>query len=295
MAWNKNPGVNLESVISGDSRETVLANIINQEDSDSGDTPLHCAACDGDFDGLEIFLGAGADVDALDRNQRTPLQLVSDPRCAARLIAAGAKSGWLDPASPWMALNRAYNMLPRDVSEFLGGQARRHWAASSRNFPSSIIKPYLWPRKSSAAHSGLLCLLQQNNVDLNSLGYSQTSILHLTLCHCDRSSFLLSLPQIIDLQPFPWHTVVSQLRDIPWINEHWKLFKKRIPFKNLQYMMNLHPEQGISPLCQAAAIDDVEVVDCCLEMGAEIDFDGSSYGSALSRHFGYSPPPAYYN
>ncbi|KAI1161157.1 hypothetical protein F5B18DRAFT_462870 [Nemania serpens] len=288
---------NLEkySVISGDSRETVLANIINQEDSDSGDTPLHCAACDGDFDGLEIFLGAGADVDALDRNQRTPLQLVSDPRCAARLIAAGAKSGWLDPASPWMALNRAYNMLPRDVSEFLGGQARRHWAASSRNFPSSIIKPYLWPRKSSAAHSGLLCLLQQNNVDLNSLGYSQTSILHLTLCHCDRSSFLLSLPQIIDLQPFPWHTVVSQLRDIPWINEHWKLFKKRIPFKNLQYMMNLHPEQGISPLCQAAAIDDVEVVDCCLEMGAEIDFDGSSYGSALSRHFGYSPPPAYYN
>ncbi|KAI1178872.1 hypothetical protein F4777DRAFT_586373 [Nemania sp. FL0916] len=45
--------------------------------------------------------------------------------------------------------------------------------------------------------------------------------------------------------------------------------------------MNVHPEQGISPLCQAAAVDALEVIDHCLEMGASIDFDGSSYGSAL--------------
>ncbi|KAI0509025.1 hypothetical protein F5B22DRAFT_638389 [Xylaria bambusicola] len=45
--------------------------------------------------------------------------------------------------------------------------------------------------------------------------------------------------------------------------------------------MNLHPDQGISPLCRAAAVDALLVIDRCLEMGARIDFEGSSYGSAL--------------
>ncbi|KAI1110109.1 ankyrin repeat-containing domain protein [Nemania sp. NC0429] len=268
---------NLESDVSGDSPEVILANIINRT-SDDDSTSLHYASSIGDLGTVEILLKAGAGVDALNKYERTPLQLSSNPLCVDRLIAAGSKVGWLDPASPRMALNRIYPMLPMEVQGSLGEQVLRHWGAKSRNFPVPVTWTFL---ADSPRLAGMLFILQQNNVDLNALGYSQTTILHSILRDCEASSFVLSLPQIVDSKPFPWHTIGVQFRKIPWINEHWRLFKKRIPFDKFQHMMNLHPEQGISPLCRAAALDALEVIDHCLEMGADIDFDGSSYGSAL--------------
>ncbi|KAI3319861.1 hypothetical protein HD806DRAFT_250838 [Xylariaceae sp. AK1471] len=107
------------------------------------------------------------------------------------------------------------------------------------------------------------------------------TFIHSAFCSEQSIGFLLSLPTIADSKPFPWHATGRQLQEIPWINTYWKLFKKRIPYNHLQRIMNLHPEKGISPLCQAAAIDALDVIDRCLGMGADIDFEGSSYGSAL--------------
>ncbi|KAI0533732.1 hypothetical protein GGR58DRAFT_521197 [Xylaria digitata] len=111
--------------------------------------------------------------------------------------------------------------------------------------------------------------------------YSGQTLIHSTLSEDKSTSYLLSLRQIVDCKPFPWHSLCYPLQRLLWINSHWRLFKRRVPFKDFQRMMNLHPAQGISPLCRAAAIDALDIIDRCLEMGASIDFEGSSYGSAL--------------
>ncbi|RWA07801.1 hypothetical protein EKO27_g7305 [Xylaria grammica] len=133
---------NLEkySVLTGHSQETVLKYMISRKKR--GRSPLHEASYyRKSLSVLDILLDAGADVDLLSDFNLTALQHATDSRVIDRLLAAGAKSGWIDSTS---------------------------WA----------------------------CI-------------------------------------------------------------------------------------GISPLCQAAAIDSLDVIDHCLEMGADIDFDGSSYGSAL--------------
>lgn len=58
-------------------------------------TPLHVAASEGNAEGLRILLEAGADVDAIDMNDRMPIQYLSPftrktGECARLLIAAGA-------------------------------------------------------------------------------------------------------------------------------------------------------------------------------------------------------------
>ncbi|KAI8948151.1 hypothetical protein F4801DRAFT_471181 [Xylaria longipes] len=263
------------SILTGDSQETVVANLVNK-------TPiLHAAIYRGDSKMLDVLLEAGADVDALNSYNQTAIQVVTNPHLEARLIAAGAKKGWVD-STAWRGLVMTGDSFSGSASRFLGEQVRRHWVAGSRNFPVPTDRGLFDPIDNKSPRPKFLSFLQQYDVDINLITCSQVTIMHSALCDKSSTSYLLNLPQIVYCRPFPWHAIGRQLHNIPWINEHWRLFKKRIPPENLRRMMNLHPEKGISPLCQAAAIDSLHVIDHCLEMGADIDFEGSSYGSALS-------------
>ncbi|KAI0418232.1 ankyrin repeat-containing domain protein [Xylaria grammica] len=271
---------NLErySVLTGHSQEFVLNYMINKQKHE--DPLLHEASYYQQSLGVvDILLDAGADVDLLSDLNLTALQLATDSRVIDRLVAAGAKSGWIDSISWACVANRMTNstfsghllQLPTD-------EVRCHWATRTRNLPGPIRGMGI---DALSLHPKALCLLLQHNIDINLIDHSDRTFIHSALYDCQATSYLLSVPQIVDCKPFPWHAIGVELQKLPWINEHWRFFKRRIPFKNFQNMMNLHPEKGISPLCQAAAIDSLDIIDHCLEMGAAIDFDGSSYGSAL--------------
>ncbi|KAI0185482.1 hypothetical protein EV127DRAFT_441261 [Xylaria flabelliformis] len=262
------------SILTGHSQETVLSYMVNERFS------LHLAAYLGNLDMVKILLDAGADVDRLDGNKLTAIQVTEDPHITTHLVAAGAKSGWFDSTS-WARIVipfHGHSAPSENLLRLLGEQARRQWTASTRNLPGFI---YEVTSKPVVLNPATLSSALQHDIDLNVPDYSQRTLIHMALYSSQSTSYLLSLPQIVDCKPFPWHTTGRLLNHIPWINEHWRLFKRRIPSINFRIIMNLHPEKGISPLCQAAAIDSLDVIDRCLEMGADIDFDGSSYGSAL--------------
>ncbi|KAJ8129274.1 hypothetical protein O1611_g4358 [Lasiodiplodia mahajangana] len=266
------------SLITGNSQENLLEKMVNERGA-SGDSLLHLAAYNGDLEILETLLDAGADVDALDFAKLTPIQETRHRNIIVRLLAAGSKYGWFDSAS-WANLATFDWQYFEDIQELIVDQIPHRWTANLRNLPGPIENCFPRPEPIDLGPKLLSSLLQQG-VDLNQPNCSQVSFMHRALCCYKSTSYLLNLPQIFDCRPFPWHATGCQLDDLSWMNTCWKLFKRRIPFVDLQRIMNLHPEQGISPLCQAAAIDELEIVDHCLEMGASIDFDGSSYGSAL--------------
>ncbi|KAJ3577762.1 hypothetical protein NPX13_g2797 [Xylaria arbuscula] len=194
------------SFLTRKSEDLVLADMVNRPQN--GTTPLHKAAWKGDLNMVKILLEAGADVDMLDSYNYTAIQLTNEPHIITELVAAGSKSGWLDPVSFEWAMT-GHNYIARGCLSFFMKLTGSDWIQCSRNL-SSIFYP-----ENESIDPKLLFQLLQHGADLN------------------------------------------------------------------RRLMNLHPDRGISPLCRAAAVDSLSVIDHCLEMGASIDFDGSSYGSAL--------------
>jgi hypothetical protein len=244
---------------------------------------LHQAVIQDDLEILKVLIEAGADVDMLDYKNTTAIQLTGNSRVYARLVAAGSKSGWLDSTS-WDCLQRETANLSECFAKPFFKKGRDSFLPYSKNLPGPIGTLFSRPINTFSVFPKALRFLLEREVDINLTDYSQKTFIHSALCSKKSTSYLLSLPQIFDSKPFPWHVIGRQLQTIPWSNEHWRLFTRRIPLRGVQNFMNLHPEQGISPLCQAAAIDAVHIIDRCLEMGANINYEGSSYGSALSTH-----------
>lgn len=264
----------LESLLTRYSKTSVLADMVNG--LYQGQTPLHIAAEEGDLDTVKILIEAGADVDILDEWNQNAIQLTKNPQIIALLVAAGSKTGWLDVGSlKWIM--SAHHPVTIDCLKNFRKRMGHHWIESSRNL-SSLLDPPI-----DDISSEFLTLLFQHGGKSDWAGRGERRLIHMALCHSELTSYLLALRQIMDCEPFPWHTIPCyEFNEIQWISGHWRFFRRRIPFKEFQRMMNLHPDQGMSPLCQAAAIDGLDIIDHCLEMGADIDFEGSSYGSALS-------------
>ncbi|KAF4957973.1 hypothetical protein FGADI_2802 [Fusarium gaditjirri] len=57
--------------------------------------------------------------------------------------------------------------------------------------------------------------------------------------------------------------------------------QKKVSANLFRQILNLEPSRGWSPLCHAAALNRVDIVANCLKMGADIDFGGSCFGSAV--------------
>ncbi|KAI0197801.1 ankyrin repeat-containing domain protein [Astrocystis sublimbata] len=265
------------SILTGVPKENVLSDMINTEHE--GFTSLHEAVIKDNLENVKVLLDAGADVDALSHHNLTAILHSESPQMTEQLLAAGSRTGWLDSTS-WGSLYEGSDRctLFKDIIRPFGGNTHRIWSRGARNFPRLLDDTF---DKYELINKKLLISAVDSGLDLNVTDYHQLTPIHAALHGPETSKYLLTSPQITECKPFPWHTMQGQLQDLPWINEQWRFFKKRMPLANFGNMLNLHPREGISPLCQAAAIDLLDVIDRCLEMGAKIDFEGSSYGSAL--------------
>jgi hypothetical protein len=80
--------------------------------------------------------------------------------------------------------------------------------------------------------------------------------------------------------PFPWHLEWCEFCDLALLTSSFKRLRRKMPTDLFREVLNLEPSRGWSPLCHAAALNRVDIIANCLGMGADIDFDGSCFGSA---------------
>ncbi|KAI1362921.1 hypothetical protein F5Y08DRAFT_256521 [Xylaria arbuscula] len=184
--------------------DLVLADMVNRRQN--GTTPLHKAAKKGDLDMVKILLEAGADVDMLDSYNYTAIQLTNEPHIITELVAAGSRSGWLDSGSFEWAMT-GHNYIARGCLSFFRKRTGSEWIQCSRNLSSIFYSSYL------SVDLKLLFQLLQHGADLNRVNQSGWTLMHLALEEDESISYILSLPQIMDCEPFPWHIMTYYLED----------------------------------------------------------------------------------
>ncbi|KAH6991909.1 hypothetical protein EDB82DRAFT_427570 [Fusarium venenatum] len=97
--------------------------------------------------------------------------------------------------------------------------------------------------------------------------------------HC---FFLNSDHQLLKLEPFPWYQISRYVFDqMLFLRSNFRLFQRRFSQPVFKQWLNLEPDRGWSPLCRAASMEYLDVIENCLSMGAYIDFEGCFWGSAL--------------
>nr|CAD2207414.1 unnamed protein product [Meloidogyne enterolobii] len=70
-------------------KNQIQVNLVNRE----GDTPLHLACEDGQFEVATLLANYGANINKMNREEKTPLDLVKDAQVKQKLIEAARSSG----------------------------------------------------------------------------------------------------------------------------------------------------------------------------------------------------------
>lgn len=118
--------------------------------------------------------------------------------------------------------------------------------------------------------------------DLTLDSSNEGSLMHSIIC--ERKEAILVLNGEFGLErtsPFPWQYERYNFSLIAFTGPLFRHFKRRLGSDSLRHIMNLQPTRGWSPLCQGAARGSVKILENCLSMGAELDFEGCPWGSAL--------------
>lgn len=246
-----------------------------------GATALHWAARTGNCEAIKLLLDHGADIDALDSGQMTPLQraIMSEPLKES-------------PAAKLLLLHGS--------------------ALENRNgFGETAIMC-----ASSRGLTELVCLLDDAGADLMATDFSSWNCLHFAAenGHLDLlvwlvnrglqlyaktaqgwsafqyasfdsvfSSFLLNFGSAFEnIDAMTYANPGGFMNPGPvWVNEHFNVFLRRLGTERLRALANLEPIDSWSPLCVLASIGQILAMNNILKLGADIDFDGSPSGSAL--------------
>ncbi|EEU46553.1 uncharacterized protein NECHADRAFT_37523 [Fusarium vanettenii 77-13-4] len=96
-------------------------------------------------------------------------------------------------------------------------------------------------------------------------------------------SFILNSEfSLEDMGPFAWYAETRQsFGRLPFLNKTFHQLQRRFPRESLKRWLNLEPDRGWSPLCRAASQDLITIMENCLSLDAEINFEGCPLGSAL--------------
>ncbi|ETS79164.1 hypothetical protein PFICI_09017 [Pestalotiopsis fici W106-1] len=255
--------------------ELVKSTIINRlgmvEDKDT--TPLHLAVENKDLDMISLLVENGARIDALDDVFGAPLSYTSSEPVAIRLVELGASLG---------PLYEDNSLFPK----LFHRRATKHDTISSLEEPifSGFQGRYLWIYPSSTPFQmDAALMLTSRGHDINHDRGVGQSLMHELICG-DTSSSLVLHNRDLGLDkttPFPWHLLPSPFVDIAFLVTRFRHFRRLLSTDDFTRIMNMQPDRGISPLCWAARMNRLDIMDHCLEMGANIDFEGMPFGSAL--------------
>ncbi|KAF5671107.1 hypothetical protein FDENT_10991 [Fusarium denticulatum] len=240
-------------------------------------TALHIAAWNGNTEAITLLLKKGADIDAADSNGWTPLFYAKDADTAHHLISLGAsmaaicRFGSLGSLINWFGDNLFDEVHPISFSRL------------PKEFLTVLDPPrFSTPCEELSLTPGNLDKLRELKFNLMSEDEAGRSTMHYILGEENRVDWVLGSDQDLSgITPFPWHLEWCQLCDLALLTSSFERLREKMPTELFYKVLNLEPSRGWSPLCHAAALNRVDVMAKFLEMGADMDFEGSCFGSAV--------------
>lgn len=225
----------------------------------------------------------GADIDAKDDHGFTALLYAGTRHIAEHLLRLGASpAAILRLGSLPFFISRWGPASSSMLSLYFGvGSGIPEWKLNGL-----IDTSLSGPRYITAC--GRLDVSLDNVRSLNRIGVdfigedsSGRSLMHCILCSVQSANLALRDFGLEKATPFPWHLNWISLVDMAFLTSKFAALRRALSFETFHRILNLEPERGWSPLCRAAALDRVDIIENCLSMNADIDFEGSHLGSAL--------------
>ncbi|KAG4254481.1 hypothetical protein FPRO04_11437 [Fusarium proliferatum] len=240
-------------------------------------TALHMAAWHGNKEAASLLVERGADIDAADSNGWTPLIFSQDASMAKHLVSLGASTaavcrvGSLPSLMKWFGDNLLDEAHPISFSRL---PKKLFTVSDTSRFSAKCEALRLTPNTLDSMH--------KLKSDLTSEDEAGRSMMHHILGEEDLVDWVLDREQDLSgTTPFPWHLEWCEFSGLALLTSSFERLRQRIPADLFRKVLNLEPSRGWSPLCHAAALNRVDIIANCLEMGADINFEGSCFGSAV--------------
>lgn len=238
---------------------------------------LHCAAEADNVEAARILLENSADIDTPDSIGLTALFYSTSAEMVKTLVRHGASLVHHFNANilTMLSLNHLEDEL---LASLVSGYSD---TGTIPNLLQTIIdtRGAMHLRGFELSPNNLVAILEAG-IDLNCDLGSGLSLMHLAIC--DEPSAAYVLNSNLDLNttiPFPWHLHLD--KPSYFIGTLWRYFRRKLTEEGFARLAHLQPAQGVSPLCQASGVNDLELIRNCLSLGAEVDFEGSPHGSAV--------------
>lgn len=242
---------------------------------------MHWAARTGNCEAVKLLLDHGADVDALDSDQMTPLQraIVSEPlkeSPAAKLLLLHGMT---------LQNRNALGITAVMLASMTGKTELVHsLAQAGANLHAESFSS--WNCLHFAANHGHLetfVWLVNHGLELDANNFRGLSAVQFASFRTVFSSFLLNSSSELDgidaeTNKFP---EFSMNLGPAWLKEHFNMYLRRLGLGRMRALANMKPANSWSPLCMSASIGQTLAVNNILRLGTEVDFEGCPHGSAL--------------
>lgn len=219
----------------------------------------------------------GASVNSYERCGRTPLLLAANADMAEYLISVGASTAWLSGVSD---IENLLPILGRPAFEEVSEIFLKYRPVSSQLQTPTAKLPLLCSAINLSP--SIIQTMLQCGIDLMSADEGGRSLMHCAICGEDSLDFVLDRNlELSQITPFPWHMYWRGLGMMAFLGSRFENISSALPRDILRKVLNMEPQRGRSPLCEAARFDFVDIIENCLSAGADIDFEGCPVGSAL--------------
>ncbi|KAL6401893.1 hypothetical protein AUP68_14350 [Ilyonectria robusta] len=242
----------------------------------SGGSVLHLASSLGNKSMVSFLIEEGSSIDAIDSAGGTPLMRARTVDMAQHLISLGASTSslcrlGLSPSLGYVTPEKFVDLYPIIISQLPTGFLNDLPTGLG---PTPCFQINISPQAVLKLHEMNYPLLLEHE--------SGRSLMHSVISQDNTSDVVLDadlgLPRTT---PFPWHLCWFYFSRLPFLTTKFRKFQRKLSYDTFQAILNLEPSRGWSPLCRAASLDLLDIMVNCLEMGAQIDFEGSPFGSAV--------------
>lgn len=228
-----------------------------------------------------MLLDHGADINALDHETMTPLQVAveSEPPKefpAAKLLlhhgAALESRNRVGRTAVTLASTRGNTALVRLLNE--AGADLMAADFDSRNCVHLAA---------DCEHLELFVWLVSRGLELHAKSSLGWPAIQYASFHGVFSSFLLNCGHAFEnIEAVTYMTIEDFMNLGPaCLSQHLNMYLRRLGLERLRALANLEPADSWSPLCMSASVGQTLAVTNILRLGADVDFEGSPHGSAL--------------